>query len=445
MKLISDVGPGGGYGDVTGAHMAASASALTELARVATADFSQRDARPLYVRLSHFEHGAFLSPLLFGFWVLSTTGELVTRPTPPRMEGRPPLPAAHLRSVDAASPEHPSIYAVVANHPVPVQIEHTLAALSSLVARQEFVGAGISDVVTEIDRLTAEVDTRAITVVTDTLRSQGWRAAAEAVRARSEAAGLPLVVMYDPVLMDQVTLALRAPILRRIYNELPAVREAVDKVATIHSQGLKTVGVGSERAAAFARDLLDVGSTRTYLAHLARDAFVCGNGFLAFGAVPDEDIRLLPPELVRILEPVGPGILSVAVGDAGVIHKPVLHVTGAEQRESSYGLSVLEPFVQVQCEREVMLDLLEVAKAWDRPDVPELYRSDALKKVPLARRVLASLESKVVTMLGGPRTLRVQPPADLYFPGYEGMAPVANGLSMVTGEADAGTGSGERD
>jgi hypothetical protein len=66
FKLISKVGLDGGYGEATTAHVAASASALTELAQLVTANSGGRGSRRLCVRLSHFEHGAFLSPLLFG-------------------------------------------------------------------------------------------------------------------------------------------------------------------------------------------------------------------------------------------------------------------------------------------------------------------------------------------------------------------------------------------
>src|SRR6266571_2750985 len=120
--------------------MAASASALTELARLTSADPGQRDARPLHVRLSHFEHGAALSLQLFGFAVLPATGEPVIRPTPPGMAAKPP--AAGLRPPEAVSAEDPLIYAVIANHSVPVQIEHTLATLAMLVARQELISGG---------------------------------------------------------------------------------------------------------------------------------------------------------------------------------------------------------------------------------------------------------------------------------------------------------------
>jgi hypothetical protein len=437
MKLISDLGPDAGYGSVTAPHMAASASALTELARLTTADSGLRGARALHVRLSHFEHGAALSLQLYGFPVLPAADEPVIRTPVPGIKDKPP--AAGLRPPGATSAKNPLIWAVVANHSVAVQIEHTLAMLATLVARQELTSAGKEVDTSEIDRLAAEVDTQATTAVTDTLRSQGWRAAAEAVSARSAVAGLPLAVTYSPVLMDAGALALRAPILRRVYNEIPEIRSAIDKVATTLSQGLMTVGGGSERVAAFARDLLDVGSTRTYLAHLARDALVCGNGYLSFGTVPDEDIRLLLPEKVTILNP---ETVRVTDGGSDVVHTRVLHETGAEQQDSAYGLSILEPFVQPQNERELMLERIEIAKAWDQLPAPEPARSAALRNVPLARRRLEAIARNIRATLGATRTLRVEPPADLYFPGHELMAPAAAGLSLVEGESPAGAGVG---
>lgn len=439
MKLISDVGPDAGYGGVTASHMAASVSALTELARLSSADSGQSGTRPLHVRLSHFEHGAALSLQLFGFAVLPATGEPVIRPTPPGMAAKPP--AAGLRSPEAVSAEDPLIYAVIANHSVPVQIEHTLGTLAMLVARQELVSEGRLNI-PEIEQLAAEVDTRATTAVTDTLRSQGWRAAAQAISARSAAARLPLAVTYSPVLMDASVLALRAPILRHVYNEMPEVRSAIDKVATMLSQGLITVGSGSERTAAFARDLLDVGSTRTYLAHLARDAFVCGNGYLSFGTVPDEDVRLLPPEQVTILDS---ETVRVTDGGTGVIHRPVLHVTGAEQQGSPYGLSVLEPFVHLQSEREIFQESLEMAEAWQEIPAPENARTWALGNVPLARRRLKDADERIMATLGATALLEVQPPADLYFAGHERMASAAPGLSLAARESTGNAATREQD
>jgi hypothetical protein len=377
---------------------------------------------------------------LYGFAVLPAAEEPVIRPPVPGMKDKPP--AAGLRPPEAASAENPLIWAVVANHPVAVQIEHTLARLAALVARQELISARKDIDVSEIDRLAAEVDTRTTTAVTDTLRSQGWRAAAAAVSARSAVAGLPLAVTYSPVLMDAHALALRAPILRRVYNQIPEIRSAIDNVATMLSQALMTVGGGSERVAAFARDLLDVGSTRTYLAHLARDAFVCGNGYLSFGTVPDEDIRLLLPEKVTILDSES---VRVTDGASEIVHTRVLHETGAEQQDSLYGLSILEPFVHPQAERELMLESLEVAEAWDQLPAPEPARSAALRNVPLARRRLETIARNITATLGAPQALQVEPPADLYFPGHELMAPAAAGLALVEDQSPSGgAGAGEQ-
>ncbi len=233
-------------------------------------------------------------------------------------------------------------------------------------------------------------------------------------------------------------LAMRAPILRRVYNEMPEVRLAVDKAATLLSQGLTAVGTGSEQVASFARDLLDVGSTRTDLAHLARDAFVCGNGYLTFGEVPDEDIRLLRPEQVTIL---GPTTVLVADGGTRAVHRHVMHMTGGEQLNSPYGLSILEPFVNLQLDREIHQLSLDIAEAWAYGPVPEVARVRAQENVPLARRRLEHIGRQVTQTLGGTAHLRTEPPADLYFPGHELMAPAAGGLAMADGP-DGGTADG---
>jgi hypothetical protein len=133
------------------------------------------------------------------------------------------------------------------------------------VARQELISVGKGVNVGEIDKLAATADTHATTAVTDTLRSQGWRAAAQVVSARSVAARVPLAVIYSPVLMDAAALALRAPVLRRVYNEMPEIRSAIDTVAATLSQSLITVGGGSEQIAAYVRNQLEAGSIRTYL------------------------------------------------------------------------------------------------------------------------------------------------------------------------------------
>ena len=403
MKFVSDTGPDAGYGTVTASHMTGFASALTELARLASSAPRPQGSRVLHVRLAHFEHRAALSRQLFVFSVLPAVSEPVILPVLPGLPPRPP--AAGLLPPDEATEQQPLTFAVTVNHPVRVQVEHVLATLAKLAARQE-LGAGAALRVAEIDVQAAETDTREETAVRDTLRSQGWRTAARAISARAAAAGLPLAVTYAPTLMEPRDLAMRAPILRRVYNEMPEVRLAVDKAATLLSQGLTTVGAGSEQVASFARDLLDVGSTRTYLAHLARDAFVCGNGYLSFGEVPDEDIRLLRPEQVTIL---GPSTVQVADGNTRAVHRHVMHMTGGEQLNSPYGLSILEPFVGLQLGREIHQLSLEVAEAWAHGPVPEEARARAQENVPLARRRLEDIARQVTQTLEGQRSCGPSP------------------------------------
>jgi len=436
MKFVSDAGPDAGYGTVTTSHMAGSAYALTELALLASSAPRPSGSRVLHVRLAHFEHGAALSLQLFVFSVLPAVSEPVVLMAP----GLPPRPpAVGLLPPDKATEQQPLTFAVTVNHPVRVQVEHVLATLAKLAARQELtVGAALR--VAEIDIQAAETDAREETAVRDTLRSQGWRAAARAISARAAAAGLPLAVTYAPTLMGPRDLAVRAPILRRVYNEMPEVRLAVDKAATLLSQGWRAVGAGSEQVASFARDLLDVGSTRTYLAHLARDAFVCGNGYLSFGEVADEDIRLLPPEQVTIL---GRTTVQVADGSTRAVHHHVMHMTGGEQLNSPYGLSILEPFVNLQLDREIHQLSLDIVEAWAHGSVPEAARALAQENVPLAHRRLEHIARQVAQTLGGTGQLQAEPPADLYFPGHELMAPAASGLAIADGP-DGGTADGNR-
>lgn len=418
----------GDYGPATGAHIAASASALEELCAVVSAETEIDNARPIYVRLSHYEHGAFLSTLLFGFSALVVPGTTVEEP--PVEFLRSHTTTAHLlSSADASTPTDPLIYAVVANHPVSTQIEHTLAMLAMLLSRQDLLtDATDGNAVVKIDVLAAEADARAIQGINDLLRVQGWRATAAAVSARSMAMRRPLVVHYERSLFSRQELAARAPVLRHVYNQLPAVRESIDKVATMLSQGLTVIGAGSVDVTAFARDLLDIGLSRTYLAHLARDAFVCGNGYLVYGSQPDEDLRLLRPEDVEII---GSGVFRESSGDREVLHTRVVHVTGAHQYDSPYGVSVLEPFIQIENQRGVMSDVRDLGVAWDRSEVPEVARREARARIPLADRQLADLDERTVKLLGGAQTLGVTLQPGLYFPGMELMSPSAEALTMI--------------
>ncbi len=87
--------------------------------------------------------------------------------------------------------------------------------------------------------------------------------------------------------------------------------------------------------------------------------------------------------------------------------------------DGPYGVSVLEPFVQIEIQREVMTQVRDIGDAWDRPEVPEQARQQAKAQIPLAQRQLAELDERTVALLGGARTIDVTPQPGLYFRGME--------------------------
>jgi hypothetical protein len=210
---------------------------------------------------------------------------------------------------------------------------------------------------------------------------------------------------------------------------MPEARAAIDSVASILSQSLEIMGGGTYEIGARGRTLLDVGAMRTYLAHLARDAFVCGNGYLSFGSAPDEDVRLLRPEHTWMID--DDRAMTVEAGRE-VVHAPVLHQTGARQVDGSGGLSVLEPYVMLLLERRSAQQTLLMERYLGEQgsaSPEELVRSRAL--ADLGRRMMAATEERAKTLLGGPGTLQVDVPVDLYFPGHADMSHAAEAITLV--------------
>lgn len=425
MKLLSEPDSGSPYLHATAAHVEASAAALRVITERVTAATVRAGARPLYVRLAHLEHGAFLTTQLFGSNVLPYTGTTV----PGRDAGAASRPAAALlREPFSATEEEPFTYAVVANHPVAVQVETALTALAGLLARQELVDRLRNEDHTHVDARAAQADAQAHRTVQDAIRSRSWPAAAEALRERAIAAGRPLVVRYDSVVLDEEAVRRRVPVLRHVYNAMPEAREAIDKVATVLSQTMRSIGGGTREIGASTRQLLDVGAHRTYFAHLARDAFVCGNGYLSFGTARDEDLRLLRPEHTRMD---GPERAVVVEGERAVVHAPVLHLTGARQVGSSFGISVLEPFVLLLIQRQNFeLSLALERDALAHPDAAAAAMAGIRSSAEFARRMLPAIAEQAASLLGGPNALAVEVPTDLYFRGHVDMAPAAEALTL---------------
>jgi hypothetical protein len=424
----ADFGLNAGYGEATATHVSASQRALDELASLVSTSVAEGSTGQ-HVRLSLFDHGSCLNQLLFGFAIHAGLDRTVTPPTLPLL---PPPNAEHLVQGPAATADCPLIYAVIANHPVEIQIQHTIAFLARLVARRTITRGGLSEVISEIDSIASKVDAEADKEVADLLRADGWRAAARAVRVRAEVSGRALVVSSHAALFTDAQVKLQIPIVRRVYNESKKIRAAIDTLATMMSQGMMMVGGSSAEIAGFARDHLDLGLNRTFMAHVIRDAYVCGNGYLVLGPVPDEDMRLLLPESVTIRDD---GCYAEATTTGVVVHRGnyVMHVKGASQAHSRYGVSLLEPFVVLQAQREIAESILQCAVAWDRDDMPAEIRHEAVGRRPLADRVLAQTARDTDAILGpvlATNSLQIDVPDPLYFSGFEDLQPAAKGIAI---------------
>lgn len=423
VYLRSKESPHMTYGSPSLSHADASSAVLAELADLATTAPRKGD-KPIYVKISHVEHGAFLALELYGFAVLLATGSTVEWGNAPLLESKPA--AMGIVAPQSCSETEPFVHAVVINHPVEMQIKNTVAMLAMVLGRQEFVDTFDADKFASLEAMASKIDSRTVVEIEDLLRGVGWREAVEMVRIRSLSAGRPLVVTYSTTLLSSDQIALRAPILRRVYNKIPEVRDAVDRVVTLLSQGFYVTGSGPESIAAFARDSHDLWNSKTYLAHLARDALVCGNGYLSFGTLPDEDVRLLRPEQVTIVDG---RTVRVSAGSTSEVYKKILHERGAEQLGTPYGVSALEPFVQHLMEYEGYENLLTTAQAWlGDSRVPEEIRERSVLHEKVALQAMSRIKGNIAKVLGAPSNLSVTVPRDLYFEGFEQMEPQAAGV-----------------
>jgi hypothetical protein len=393
---------------VTQEHLDASGDALEELCKLATAVAVQSHDPVIEVRIGHYDHGAFLTLQLDGFALLDATEDGRLQPVG---EGTPVL------------------YAVVVNRSIDNQISQTLRFLGSLVARQEItrnISAAGGDI-SQIDRRVAEVDDQVAAALAEQLRTEHWREAAKSVVQRARASGFGLNVRFENPLLRGDALRRRMPVLRHVYNSMEPLRTSVDRVTSAMSRAMYIEGGNMPVAelAAF-RDLLDLDQMRRYVAHLLRDAFVCGNGYLAMGARRPA-LRLLAPESVEVLGPDAFAILSDSETAGVPVKEHVLHLRGAHQVGSEYGVSLLEPFVVLLAQREVFDRAIGDAERFS----PSNERDSWLAKNRQLRERLIRDQAHRVEVLLGAATTRFAPPSpDLYFPGLEEMHPAVPGLQF---------------
>ena len=268
-------------GQVSRPHLDASVSALEELAGLVTTTGEADPSRTLRLRLGHLDHGGFLTHLLHGFPI-------------------PQIRPDGLISTGDGTAE--VMYAIIINQTLEVQLRTALASVASYLARQAIIRRVLASDqdATNLDQLVADMDAQAELSLDDALRVHDWRAAAVDIRERAIAADVSLRVRFSSPLLDADEVRRRVPVMRHVYNQVAIAREAIDRVAAALSVGLTVGGDGaSEAALTAAREILDVGEVRRYSAHVARDAFVCGNGFLEIQP-PPASVRLLRPEDVEV-------------------------------------------------------------------------------------------------------------------------------------------------
>jgi hypothetical protein len=310
----------------------------------------------------------------------------------------------------------PVRFIMVINQAVSVQVEKAISMISMLVARQKH----IADVVernadaTELDREVAATDAIATNEVADVLR-HGWRAGAELVARQAIDAGFRLQVSYEAdAVRSREELNRRGGALRRAYNELPLARNAVDRFVSGLASGLilRAPPGTPESIQTMVSQRLSLGSYKQYMAQALRDAFVTGNGYLAFTETdPPAAYNLRPTEA----EPAGDHMVTPRAGA-----KPVraLHLRGMLQPGVAYGLGLLEVALPALADEEMFAEILAKARPFEGSDIGEA-REWARKTKEQADRSRAAHDRSLREMFSPLLAFLPEPEADLYFPGSE--------------------------
>jgi hypothetical protein len=398
---------------LTREHIEAATSALKSIAALASYPDESGQRSKRRVRVGHIDHGAFLNLSLRSIAMLEVDKQGLL------------LDAAGSGEV---------VVAMVVNQPISLQITTLLEFLGAYLARQDLTSemrSGGRDI-GDVDALALSADAHAAQQVQDDLRSGSWEQAARRLADRARNDGFSLEIRFAEPLLEKHELDVRVPLLRRVYNTQSTVREAVDRVAgislSLHLEGDDLPPDIFRRMEA----QLDLGSMKRFSAHLLRDAFVCGNGYLAFGTGEQSPMRLLLPEFVRHVGKDRYEVRDNAATEYMPVEGQVLHLPGAKQVGSDYGLSLLEPFLQISATNETMEGVVQDAALLQPPPGRVEEASAWLKQViELRERTFSDSAERIVTLLGGSTRSFVDPLAeDLYFPGLQQMADAAERLQF---------------
>jgi len=433
--------------EVTPEHRRTSSEVFDQLCREVSSP--KRADRALHVRVAHYEQSGFLNPRLYGFWILPVLPGVEEPPVMPgldemgldwakaqmsdwttdsQLEELLQGPGIGLQSPNESTEEQPSLWACVLNSSVEAQVESTLTSLAMLIARQELVVRTEAGDVKTLPSKAARVDEETTKLIGDEVRINGWLSATRAIRARAEAAGCSLHVEYRNPLLDASGARARMQLTRHVYNSLPGVRLAIDRVVNSLTQGWSIAGPSPEHVLQVARDVLDGFGISSLMAHCVRDAFVCGVGVLSLASVPLKDPWLLKPEEV---EEVRNETAIRKLNARRETIRPVVAMKGATQIDSPVGLSLLEPFVVNTANRDLYLRVLLSARIVNSMSrrLPTKVTEWAAETEPFAIRQLNVLAT--ASEVFNPAALRLpDPTADLYTAGLESMAPAVAYLTV---------------
>jgi len=363
---------------------------------------SQPTGSELRIRFCHIRYTPGLPFNLFGFhvWSVDDSGGLLD-----------PFEGKDLQ------------YALVINQPAELQAEIALAFLMQLGYRQRFLNRGVNLQETDFTQATEHLDHEALVDLTEKLR-RGRREALRAAIGVLNEAGLRVSLEYQPdVHPKKVDLDRRLFWLRRVYNEIEAVRGAIDRTVSLLGgrEGVMRASGGIESVREFLQQRFALLDLRHYMNHAMRDGEVCGNGYLFMPDTEPFAPYCVPPESVEIDSS---GTFQIETDDRVICTRQVTHIKGIEQIDSAYGISILEPFVFAVNQADVLGSVRSESLKWlSTPGLPLEARQHLEANLETVDDILRGAASRIDEMLWFFQSDRVPAPLEgLYLPGYESYA-----------------------
>jgi len=311
------------------------------------------------------------------------------------------------------------LYAFVANQPVAVISETAARALLNLVSRQGAVRQVMEDkqALDELPASVAASDAGNADLAWDTPPEASTTLSVLAERAVEQDLKLRVAFRADPF-PDASSLNRRLSALRHLYNTEDRVRDAVDRTVSTMGSRSPSLRGGREDMRLLLRRQGTLQGLRQFTNQTVRDALVCGNGYLQLGVRGlDHWMRCLRPEMARV--DTDGHITEMTREETIRFDKDeVVHLRGVEQVTSPYGISILEPLLDIPARREIAAQTLALQSAIPHGATVETQmRAEALAQV--AKQMEKEIEARLEQLLAFfPAALDVAS-GDLYFPGQE--------------------------